>query len=134
MSTRSSRRGPLPALLLSLGVGVALGLAVGWLAPVQRVTTDFDRLHPDFKADYAVMVGHAYLLDGDWPVAEARLAALGESPIETYVGQLTESYIAQGRNLNDIRGLVALSVALGYTSPTIEPYLPVQVPGGQAGP
>jgi hypothetical protein len=92
------------------------------------VTTDFDRLHPDFKADYAVMVGNAYLLDGDWPAAEARLAALGEAPLQSYVGDLTETYIAQGRNLSDIRSLVALSVALGYDSPAMEPYLPLPVP------
>jgi hypothetical protein len=130
MSTSSSLRNPYPILLLALGVGIALGLAIGWLAPVQRFTTGFDLLHPDYKADYVVMVGNAFLMDGDWPTAEARLEAIGEPDLASYVGELAESAIADGRNLNDIRGLVALSAQLGYTSPVMQPHLPAQAPGG----
>jgi hypothetical protein len=129
MTTPTRRRGS-PTTFIPLLAGIGLGLLVGWLAPVQRFTTGFDRLHPDYKADYVVMVGSAYLLDGDWPTAEARLIALGEENLPTYVGELTERYITEGRSVNDIRGLVSLSAALGYTSPAMEPYLPARVPGG----
>ena len=129
MTTTTRRRASLTTFLPLLA-GIGLGLLIGWLAPVQRFTTGFDRLHPDYKADYVVMVGNAYLLDGDWPTAEARLIALDVVNLPAYVGGLTERYIAEGRNVNDIRGLVSLSVALGYTSPVMEPYLPARVPGG----
>lgn len=129
MTASNSSRSPFPILLLALGVGIALGLTLGWLLPIRRFTASIDRLHPDYKADYTVMVGNAYVLDGDWPTARARLEALEESDPASYVGRLTEAYIAGGRNLNDIRGLVALSVTLGYTSPVMEPYLPAGVPG-----
>ena len=130
MSARVQRRFRLSILLLALGVGVAFGLSIGWLLPIQRPTTEVDRLHPDYKADYAIVVGNAYALDGDWPVAEARLAALGERDLAAYIGGLAEQSIAEGRNLNDVRSLVGLSVALGYTSPVMDPYLPAQLPGG----
>ena len=46
-------------LLFALGIGIVLGLSIGWLLPVQRFTTDIASLHPDYKADYVLMVGHA---------------------------------------------------------------------------
>lgn len=124
----SERRWPI--ILLILGVGLALGLSIGWLLPIRHFTTDFAGLHPDYQADYVLMVGNAYLLDGDWPVAEARLADLNEPDLINYVGELTDRYIAAGRNLSDVRSLVSLSVQLGYISPEMEPYLAAQLPGG----
>ena len=70
-----------------------------------------------------------YALSGDWPVAEARLAALDEANLSTYIGQLAEQYIAEGRNLSDVRSLVGLSTELDYTSSIMEPYLPAPLPG-----
>lgn len=116
--------------LLVLGIGLVLGMSLGWLLPIRRSSTDLNRLHPDYKADYVLMVGDAYSLDGDWVITEARLAALGEADMSTYVGRLADRYIAEGRNLNDIRSLIGLSVQLGYISPQMEPYLPAQIPGG----
>ena len=134
MVTRVIRGNVAVIVVLAIGVGMALGMAVGWRFPVQRFTASFDGLHPDFKADYTVMVGNAYALNGDWPTAEARLAVLMVEPdLATYMADLTERYIAEGRNVEDIRSLVGLSLTLDSVTPAMEPYLLPQMPDSQGG-
>jgi hypothetical protein len=112
------------ALGLGLGLGSVAGVVIGWLIPVSPVEVGFDRLHPDFQADYAVMVGAAYAQDGDWDLAEARLGALNLPDPAAYVAEQAEIYIAEGRNPDDIRSLVLLAARFGYVTPVMQPYLP----------
>lgn len=111
-------------LLIGLGIGALAGAIIGWLAPIQDVSVGFDRLHPDYKADYAVMVGAAYTINGDWDLAEARLGRLAQPDPAAYVAQMAERYIAEGRNPEDIRHLVRLAARFGYTTPPMLPYIP----------
>jgi len=117
-------RTKLLALLIGLGIGALIGVAIGWLAPVQDVSVGFDRLHPDYMADYTVMVGAAYALNGDWDLAEARLGRLAQPDPAAYVARLAERYIAEGRSPQDIRHLVRLAAHFGYTTPPMLPYIP----------
>ncbi len=110
-------------LVIGLGLGALGGTLTGWLVPVQDVTTGFDQLHPDYKADYTVMVGASYAVNRDWDLAQARLGRLAEPDPAAYVALLAERYIVEGRSPNDIRNLVRLAAHLGYTTPPMQPYL-----------
>jgi hypothetical protein len=112
------------ALGLGLGLGLVAGVVIGWLIPIWPAQAGFDRLHPDYKADYAVMVGAAYAQDGDWDLAQARLGALNLPDPAAYVAEQAEIYIADGRNPDDIRYLVLLAHRFGYVTPAMQPYLP----------
>lgn len=111
-------------LLIGLGLGVLGGVLFGWYAPIQPTSNGLDRLHPDYKADYAVMVGAAYAVDGDWDLAQARLGRLAEPDLVGYIVRLTELYIYYGRNPDDIRNLARLAARFGYTTSPMLPYLP----------
>lgn len=111
-------------LVVGLALGVAIGAGIGWLVPIQDVGVGFDKLNPDYEADYTVMVGAAYAVDGDWDAAQSRLGMLGEQDPAGYVVQLTERYIAQKRSPDDIRNLVRLAARYGYLTPAMQPYAP----------
>jgi hypothetical protein len=116
-------------LLFGLVLGTLIGTGIGWLAPIQDVGTGFDKLGPDYEADYAVMVGAAYAVDGDWDSAQSRLGQLGEPDPAGYIVRLAEQSIAQGRNPDDIRNLVRLAARFGYLTPPMQPYAPVTPQG-----
>ncbi|MBN1310404.1 MAG: hypothetical protein JXB30_03220 [Anaerolineae bacterium] len=111
-------------LLIGLGFGALGGAIFGWYVPIQPASTKIDQLHPDYKADYAVMVGAAYAVDGDWDMVQVRLGRLAEPDPAGYIALLTEQYIAEGRNPDDIRNLARLASRFGYTTPPMLPYLP----------
>ena len=117
--------------IVGLALGAAIGAGIGWLVPIQGVGVGFDKLNPDYEADYTVMVGAAYAVDGDWDTAQNRLGLLGEQDPAGYVVQLTERYIAQKRSPDDIRNLVRLAARYGYLTPAMQPYL-TATPAGSA--
>ena len=110
-------------LLIGLGLGALGGAVFGWLFPIQDVSGGFDMLHPDFKADYTVMVGASYAVNQDWDLAQARLGRLAMPDPAAYVALLAEQYVAEGRNPDDIRNLVRLAAHFGYTTPPMQPYI-----------
>jgi len=70
--------------LLSILVGVGLGLLIGWvLYPLQFAETTADSLSADYKADYTLMVAEVYQTDNDPGLAAVRLAPLGDQPLRT---------------------------------------------------
>jgi hypothetical protein len=112
-------------LIIGLGLGALGGAIYGWVYPLHPVSASIDKLHPDYKADYTVMVGAAYALDGDWDHAQMRLGRLAEPDPARYIVVLAESYIADGRSPDDIRSLVRMAARFGYTTPPMQPYLPL---------
>jgi hypothetical protein len=117
-------RRALLTLIIGLGIGALGGALYGWYLQSQSAVAGIDRLHPDTKADYAVMVGAAYAVDGDWDRAQARLGRLAEPDPARYIVLLAEQYIYEGRSPDDIRNLVLLASRFGYTTPPLLPYLP----------
>ena len=111
-------------LILGLVVGALVGIWVGWLVPIQDVGASVDKLNPDAKAEYTVMIGAAYAVDGDWDSAQSRLGQLGEEDPAGYVVRLVERYIAEGRSPDDIRNLVRLASRYGYITAPMQPYAP----------
>jgi hypothetical protein len=119
------------SLIIGLVLGALVGLYLGWVQfPVQFVNSPASSLTERAKNDYMVMVAAGYLKDADLGGAVERLRLLGVPNIPTYVQQVTESYISNSQDVNDISYLVALSEAMGRLTPIMQPYRRVSVPGG----
>jgi len=103
-------------LLLAAGllVGLVAGLILGWVIwPVEYFDTDLSDLRTQYKEDYVVMVGAAYAMNNDLAHAVGRLEKLKVPNPGQFVAVQAESYISEGRDINDIRSLVALAKGLG---------------------
>ena len=117
------------SLLFGLGLGVGAGLFIGWTQPVQLVNGSLNLLAQRYKDEYVVMVAAGYLDDGDLGGALERLRLLGVANIPTYVQEVTERYISNSQDVNDIRYLVALSEGVGRLTPIMQPYRQLFPPG-----
>lgn len=109
----------LAGLVAGLGIGVFLGWNV-W--PVEFYDTDASALHPVYKFEYAVMVGAAYELDGDWERAADRLAELKEPDLESWLRDLIHQAIADGQDPVKIRHLVSIAEPLGAKTDIMAPF------------
>lgn len=113
----------LASVLIGLLVGIVLGLYLGWVQfPVEYIDSPAHDLAQRYKDEYTVMVASGYLLDGDAQGAIERLAVLGVENAPTFVQEVTERFITNSRDVNDIRRLVALTEGLGRLTPIMEPY------------
>ncbi len=117
------------SLLIGLAVGIGVGLYLGWVqSPVEYLDSPASSLDERYKEEYTVMIAASFRVDGDRNAALERLVMLGEENIPLYVQEVTERYISNSRNINDIRNLVALSVGLGRSTPIMNDYRPVTIP------
>lgn len=117
--------------LVGLGLGVALGLYLGWEQfPVEYVDSNLRDLAPVYQEAYTLMIAAGYMEDGDPIAAVERLSRLGVDNVPQYVQTVTERYISNSRSLDDIRLLVTLSEGLGRLTPIMEPFRLVNVPLG----
>lgn len=129
--TQRSRSGLIVVTLVILGflAGVGLGLVLGWVVwPVNYYDTALSDLQSDYKEQYIVLVGSAYMLDHDLEKAQARLDPLEAPNIRQWVAQLADRYIAEGRNEGDIRAVVELAHGLGVDTPQMVSYLASPTP------
>lgn len=68
--------------ILMIAVGIAAGVAYGWVAnPVQSTDTGPQSLGLGFKTDYVLMAAEIFSAEGDPVMAMARLSYLGEGPV-----------------------------------------------------
>jgi hypothetical protein len=69
-------------IILTLLVGISLGIAYGWyIDPVDYFDLPPDSLRADYKADYVLMTAEAYRSEQDPGLAARRLAIFGtQSP------------------------------------------------------
>jgi hypothetical protein len=95
--------------LIAILVGVALGLAYGWIvSPVHYVDTSPDTLRVDYKTDFILMVAEAYQNESDLGLAVRRLALLGNTPPSEMVGQALQFAQKYGYAEVDIARIQAL--------------------------
>jgi len=101
-------------LLVGILLGIAGGLYYAWVVnPVNFVDIAPNRLNDDDKAVYILLVGEAYLSDGNLARARARLDLLGERDIAKVVSIQADSAFLRGAGPQEVRALVALAEALG---------------------
>lgn len=111
--------------IIAILVGVALGLAYGWIvSPVRYVDTSPDTLRVDYKTDYVLMVAEAFQNENDLGQAVRRLALLGNVPPSQTVGQALRFAQQYGYADADIarmqalwNELQALEMRLGTAAP-----------------
>lgn len=117
-------------LILAMGAGAAAGLTVSWwLWPVEYTDVSPDTLHPYHRAEYIVLISHAYAHDTDLRRAQVRLAALGDlGSVGSEVVTLAEQYAALGRDVHDTQSLARLAYALGHRRAALAPFMPGGAP------
>ncbi|NWG16274.1 MAG: hypothetical protein HXY41_06525 [Chloroflexi bacterium] len=121
----------LVSLILGLVVGLGIGLYLGWVRfPVEFVDSPASSLSQRYKDDFIVMVASGYVKDGDLGGAVERLRLLGVANIPAFVQEVTERYISNSQNADDISVLVALSESLGRLTPIMQPYRQISGTGG----
>ena len=101
-------------LILGLMLGIGGGVIYAWFFnPVNYVNVGPDRLTQDDQQAYVLLVGEAYLQDGDLDRARARLSALGVRDIAKLVSIEADSYLLRGADPAEVRALATLAEALG---------------------
>lgn len=113
--------------VLGLVIGVAIGALFGLVLRPECTIAD---LPVEDKEEYIVLVGAAYVVDGDLEKAEARLAQLGAPNTGLWIVDLADRYMAEGADEADIQALAALARGLGVDTPQMIAYLasPTPVP------
>jgi hypothetical protein len=121
------------ALLLGVGIGVYLG----WVQfPVEYRNSHLCQLRDDYQAAYTLMVARGYRQDRDLDKALDRLRPLrvADTPacrdgrdyeidnLPDWVQTLTERYISEGANPDEIRDLVALAEGFDRLTPIMESF------------
>ena len=118
------------SLFGGLELGLGLGLYLGWVQfPVEYIDSPATSLGPRYRDEYTVMIAGGYMADRDLTGAIQRLRVLGVDNVPVYVQEVTERFITNSRDVDDIRPLVVLADGLGRLTPMMEPYREIRVPG-----
>ena len=107
-------------ILLTLLIGLGLGLAYAWLiSPLRVVDADPIALRADFKDNYRAAIAAAYAATGNLPRAKARLSLLGDSNSTDTLNSQAQRLLASGESAQADQ-LAALALALEHgTLPAI---------------
>lgn len=99
-------------ILLTLLLGLGLGLAYSWLfSPLRVVDADPIALRADFKDAYRAAIAASYAATGNLPRAQARLALLGDTNSTAALNSQAQRLIASGEFTQADQN-VALAIAL----------------------
>jgi hypothetical protein len=102
--------------VVSILLGAALGLLIGWSLPVENANPAPDTLRQDYQLDYVLMVAEVYQNDADLVAASRRLELLGADDILRYVQQATLTAQNIGYSTPDLELMVNLSQALALSA------------------
>ncbi len=117
------------SLVLGLAIGVGIGLYLGWEQfPLEYVDSPAGALAQRYKDEYTVMIAAGYRQEGDVQAAVERLRLLDVENVPLHVQEVTERFISNSRNIEDIRDLVALAEGLGRLTPIMQDYRPLAAP------
>ncbi len=100
--------------LLMIGLGIGLGLFLGWgpLARAGKAGLPLSSLRSDYRTDYVLMVAEIYAQEGSRSLAAERLQALGDATPLSMVQQAIIQAQTYGYSSQDIRTLAELAQAL----------------------
>lgn len=105
-------------MLIVLVIGIALGLAYGWLIdPVEYTDITPDLLRQDFKADYILMTAEAYQNDFNAEAAARRIALLGSAPPSAILSSTLEYAALHNFTKEETAALQALHTAMQTYQP-----------------
>ncbi len=113
--------------------GLLAGSLAGWLLGQLAGGGAFgggsiDPRSQQIRDDLLVMIATAYSDDRDLPLAWRRMRQVTGDGSVSMLHATTERFIANSRNVQDIRHLVALAEGLGRLTPAMKPFLlPVPV-------
>jgi hypothetical protein len=106
--------------LISIGIGIIIGLAYSWLVkPINFSFSQAHTLRADYKTDYALMIAETYQREKSIALAVHRLEAImadGETPI-TLMQQSLLSANVLGYSQNDIVTLTQLAQSVQTWTP-----------------
>lgn len=99
--------------LISLGLGIVLGLAAGWvIAPLRAPSGGLNTLEAASRAEYVLMMAEVYEQDGDAAAAAGRLAAFAPLPPLRAVQEAIISGGEQGYSKAELDRLARLGQGL----------------------
>jgi len=99
--------------ILPLALGIALGLAYGWVMdPVDFFDLTPDTLRADYKSDYILMVAEAYRAERDPGLAARRLGIFGTQSPATIAASGLAYARANGFSDSDITLMQELITAM----------------------
>lgn len=131
---REERRGPW-YLLTGLILGAALGLVYAWLiSPRNYADTSPASLQAEFKDQYRAMIALAYLADGNFARAQARLDLLRDEDAIQELNAQAQRSLAEGVSPREAQALGLLAVALGQGGLPGNPGLTTQSPVASSAP
>jgi hypothetical protein len=108
------RRAGLVILLVTMGLGLAGGLAYAWiLSPIDVYDAEPDTLRTHDKLVYLALVGDLYAAQGDLTRAKAELAELGIEAEGSVLTGFIEQHLDAGGTTEEVRNLARLAEALG---------------------
>lgn len=121
--------------LVGLMIGMSMSLFYTWvLDPPVLTLAPPSSLNPHDKEIYMVLVAVAYTADGDLARAERRLAALEDASVGDTLVALAERYIAEERDVREVRAVARLADALGHTSAALRAFIPTPTPTSTPSP
>lgn len=107
--------------LISLAIGIVLGLAAGWAAaPLRAPAGAAQDLQPADKTEYVMMVAEVYVADGDAAAAAQRLELLGASPVLRVAQEAIINATQLGYSQTDLDRMARLAQGL-QSLPGAEP-------------
>jgi len=105
-------------IFITVILGIALGLAYGWLiSPVEYTNVTPELLRSDFRTDYVLMVAEAYSVEQDPELSSERLAILGSEQPATLAAQAYEYAHQNAYAPDDLALIQELTVALQAWQP-----------------
>jgi hypothetical protein len=117
-------------LLLGLVLGLAGSLYYAWIVdPVIFVNASPARLTLAEQEEYIIMVSQSYATDGNWPLAQQRLAALDDPNLPETIGRLLERFIREGRPPDLLRDVAQVAQQVGSSSRAVALFAPTPLPG-----
>ncbi len=121
-------------VLIGIVIGFAASLYFAWIVqPVSFTEASPARLSDDHRAEYILLVSQAFEVNGDWSLAQERLAALADDQIRQTVSDQLAAYLRQGEPAQDLRSLALLARQLGVENAAVEAFVPRE-PGAPGEP
>ncbi|MGB9672734.1 MAG: hypothetical protein ACPL3P_01210 [Anaerolineales bacterium] len=110
---------------IAIGLGVAAGLAYGWLlSPGKQINTHADNLRIDYRSDVVLMVAEAYHADHNLASAITRISLLGNAQPADTIQQALLFAERQGYSDIDLQMMHELLSAVQELTPLISTPVP----------